>query len=313
MPIQGDVAKKVVKVSPHRCRIWSGHDRLDEYINEESCQSEIRSFIDHGQVNAVLGRPLKGDSSFDVELIFGARRLFVARALNVPLDVEVRELTDKEAAIYLDIENRHRREVSPYERGMCYMRWLRSGLFSSQDELAQSLKASPSQVSRLLAVAKLPSVIVSAFPSPLDIRETWGVGLLSAYGDLKRRRALIERARVIANESPRPAPDTVFARLTSLEGARTSAKTSRGGYVDEVIRDRAGRPLFRIRRYRQHVAFMVDSKRLSRGAYEQIRRLLTTTLQLESASEISLTVDSSPGDARSAIYTAVEACSMQAD
>jgi ParB family chromosome partitioning protein len=302
MPNQADVAKKMlVKVSPHRCRIWIGHDRLEEYIDEQSCQSEIQSFVSHGQMSAVLGRPLKDDPSFDVELIFGARRLFVARALNVLLDVELRDLTDREAAIHLDIENRHRREVSPYERGMCYMRWLRSGLFSSQEELAQSLKASPSHVSRLLAVAKLPSVIVSAFPSPLEIREMWGVALLSAFGDMKRRRALLERARVIAKESPRPPPDRVFERLTAVEGARASVKTGGERFVDEVVRDRAGRPLFRIRRYRQRVAFVIDSRKLSRASYEQIRRSLTATLQVESVAEVSRLMDSLQGDARNAV------------
>ncbi len=309
MKQDAEMAKKVlVRVSPHRCRIWVGHDRLEEYIDEESCQSEIRSFMNHGQLSAVLGRPLKEDCSFDVELIFGARRLFVARALNVPLDVELRDLTDREAAIYLDIENRHRREVSPYERGMCYMRWIRSGLFSSQDELAQSLKASPSQVSRLLAVAKLPSVIVSAFPSPLDIREMWGVALLNAYADVKRRRALLEGARVIAKESPRPSPDSVFARLTATEGPMRAATKSRAGRgVDEVVRDRAGRPLFRIRRYRQHVAFMVDSRKLSPALYEQIRRSLRTALQVDCAPEAGRKVEPSQGDARNALYTAMDA------
>jgi ParB family chromosome partitioning protein len=267
----------------------------------------MRSFMNHGQLSAVLGRPLKNDPVFDVELIFGARRLFVARALNVPLDVELRDLTDREAAIYLDIENRHRRDVSPYERGMCYMRWIRSGLFSSQDELAQNLKASASQISRLLAVAKLPNVIISAFPSPLEIRETWGVALHSAYGDAKRRRPLIERARVIAEESPRPSSESVYARLTAARGSRTAAKTSRGRCVDEIVRDRAGGPLFRIRRYRQHVAFMIDSRKLSAALYDQIRGSLRTALQVESIPEASRKLDSSQMDARNSMSTGLDA------
>lgn len=285
MKQEADAGRKVlVKVNPHRCRVWAGHDRLEEYIDEESCKSEISSVMNHGQLSAVLGRPFKNDPAFDVELIFGARRLFVARALNVPLDVELRDLTDREAAICLDIENRHRRDVSPYERGMCYMRWIRAGLFSTQDQLAQSLKTSPSQISRLLAVAKLPSVIVSAFSSPLEIRETWGVELLSAYADAERRRPLMERARAIAKESPRLSPESVFERLTAGDGSRKAAKTRKGRCVDEVVRDRAGRPLFRIRRYRQHVAFVIDSRKLPPALHGQIRESLQTALQTESIS-----------------------------
>jgi ParB-like chromosome segregation protein Spo0J len=64
-----------------------------------------------------LGRPLHGDLEFDVEIIYGARRLFVARHLNMPLQVELREMSDREALVAMDIENRLRTDISPYERG----------------------------------------------------------------------------------------------------------------------------------------------------------------------------------------------------
>jgi hypothetical protein len=64
--------------------MWELHDRLEAHINEDTCRAEIASFGAHGQFVAVLGRRLKGDASHDIELITGARRLFVARHLNKP-------------------------------------------------------------------------------------------------------------------------------------------------------------------------------------------------------------------------------------
>jgi ParB/RepB/Spo0J family partition protein len=133
---------RIVSVSPFRCRMW-----------------EIESFSRHGQLVAALGRPLRKDPDYDVELIFGARRLFVARHLNQPLLVELREMSGREAITAMDIENRHRADISPYERGLSYARWLRAGFFACQEDIARALKVSCSHVSRLLKIARLSSPI----------------------------------------------------------------------------------------------------------------------------------------------------------
>src|SRR5258708_5408352 len=116
-------ARNVVLVNPFRCRVWALHDRLEDHITEDSCKEEIESIASHGQLIPVLGRPLKGDVDYDVEIIYGARRLFVTRHLNVPLHVEVREITDRDAIVAMDLENRHRKDISPYERGLSYSQW----------------------------------------------------------------------------------------------------------------------------------------------------------------------------------------------
>src|SRR5271170_8315863 len=152
--------REVEFLDPFRCRMWDYHDRLEETITEESCQTEIASFHAHGQVVPVLGRRLPKDATHDIELIFGARRLFVARHLSVPIKVELRDLTDREAIIAMGIENRQRKDISAYERGLSYRRWLKSKQFESQTEIANALKISASQVSRLLQIARLPSVIM---------------------------------------------------------------------------------------------------------------------------------------------------------
>src|SRR5690348_8381159 len=104
-----------VAVNPFRCRMWDLHDRLESYLSPANCRAEIDSFLRHGQLIPAVGRPIKGDPDFDVEVVCGARRLFVARHLNKPLLVELREMTDREVIIAIDIENRQRTDISPYE------------------------------------------------------------------------------------------------------------------------------------------------------------------------------------------------------
>ena len=263
-------------MDPFRCRMWEMHDRLEADVTAETCKEEIESFLKHGQVVAVLGRPLAGDPAHDVELIFGARRLFVARHLNKPLAVELRELSDREAFISMDLENRQRRDISPYERGRSYAQWLRASYFESQEEIAGALGVSPSQVSRLLKLAKLPSVVVNAFGSTINIRERWGLDLIEMWEDPQKRAAVAQTARTIGALSPRPSPKDVYRQL--LTSPVVGRKPKRRGH-DEVVVDPAGSPLFRIRRQGKSIAFLLPRDKVSPLCLERLRDAVADVLR----------------------------------
>jgi ParB family transcriptional regulator, chromosome partitioning protein len=270
----------IVRVNPFRCRMWALHDRIADYVTEESCRAEIESFARYGQLVPALGRALRDDRDCDVELIYGARRLFVAQHLNVPLNVELRELSDRQALVAMDIENRHRRDISAYERGVSYARWLRTKYFNSQDEIAHALKISTSQVSRLLKLAQLPTVIVNAFASPLEIREGWGIELSKAWQDPQLRLLVGQRARALVNQSPRPSSLEVYQKLIAPAGA---GKKSRRPRRDMVVSGGNGTPLFRIRYQRATVAFLVPTTALSENSVNRIRQAVCDIMQSHDA------------------------------
>jgi ParB family chromosome partitioning protein len=272
--------QSIVHVNPFRCQMWSLHDRIETYITEETCRAEIDSFMKHGQLVPVLGRALRGDPNYDIELIYGARRLFVARHINKPLKVEVREMSDREALIAMDIENRQRTDISPYERGQSYARWLRSAHFQSQDDIARALKVSSSQVSRLLKLARLPTVIVDAFANPAEICEGWGLELINALEDPERRPAVIRRARAISTLVPRPAGRDVYHQLLIVAAVRAKLKPR---VCAEVIKDAKGKPLFRVRQQSNSVAIVVPMARISAPVLEQIRLSVAEILQNDCA------------------------------
>lgn len=252
--------------------MWKLHDRIEAQLNETACRFEIESIARHGQLVPALGRRLHGDTEHDVELIYGARRLFVARHLKRPLLAEIREISDREAMIAMDIENRLRRDISPYERGMSFARSLRSGCFSSQEKLASSLKISRAQVSRLLLLARLPAAIIGAFADPREICETWGVELQKALSDPHRRTLVLERARRLS-KSPPPQAAAVYEQLTSMPrpGRRRRAD-------EEVVRDGRGVPLFRMRRLRRDLAVFVPAAGLSAITERELRAALREAL-----------------------------------
>jgi ParB family chromosome partitioning protein len=272
----GHNSDRVVEVDPFRCRIWELHDRLSDYVTDESCKAEIESVARHGQLVPALGRPLHGNHDFDVEIIYGGRRLYVARHLNVSLKVELRELSDQEALIAMDVENRHRTDLSPYERGLSYARWLRTPYFKSQDDIVRALGVSASHVSRVLKLAQLPTVLIGAFATPLELRESWGLELLEHWQDPARRPLLSQRARSIAAHQPRAGAEQVFRYLIDSAGkARRASPDSR----DSVVKADNGSPLFRVRHQRNAIAIVLPSSALSESRFERIRRAVSEILQ----------------------------------
>ncbi len=265
----------LVRISPFLCRMWALHDRLDEHVSEQSCRAEIESFSKYGQQVPALGRPISGEPDCEVELVYGARRLFVARHLNQPLTVELREMSDREAIVAMDIENRQRVDISPYERGLTFARWLRAGTFDSQEDLARSIGLSPSIVSRLLKVARLPAAVLSAFGDPTQIREAWAANLVDALAD-ERRAATLQQARYITSLSPRLDAGQVYTKLVaaSMKGRRPNPRSH-----DEVIKGNDGRPLFRVRHQRDSIAVLLPVGKVSSRALTAIRDAVAGILQ----------------------------------
>jgi ParB family transcriptional regulator, chromosome partitioning protein len=290
--------RTIISIDPFRACMWPLHDRCDEHVNESTCRAEIDSFERHGQLVPALGRTLRGDPDHDVELVYGARRLFVARHLNMPLLVELREMSDRDALVAMDIENRQRTDISPYERAMSYTRWLSRGYFGSQDEIARALKISPTRVSRLLRLARLPSVILNAFANPLEIREAWGLHIMDMLDQPHTRHRTIQAARALGALDQRPSAKAVYRELVTASACgRQLRPTARV----ETVRDAVGRPLFRIRQLSASVALELPREKLSAGTMAEIRVALAGILlrrsqsSVRSCEEVAM-VAASPGE-----------------
>jgi ParB/RepB/Spo0J family partition protein len=269
-----------IAVSPFRCRVWGLHARLDESLTEESCRTEIESFAKHGQLIPALGRRLRGHADFDVELIYGARRLFVARHLNLPLLVELRDICDRDGIIAMDLENRLRQDVSPYERATSYDKWLRNGHFSSQDELASALQVSAAQVSRLLSLARLPTFVTTAFGRATDMCEAWGAELAIVLKDRQAQHRVMQAALSIAATTPRPPANEIYQQLCIAGKGR---RASRG--PQRIVTDKQGAELFRVKQQRGWIVFSLSMNILSQRSIEEIECELARLVDAEELPE----------------------------
>lgn len=266
----------IEQVEPARCVLWQFHERFGDELNGESCKELITSIQRHGQRHPALGRRLGGAPGVSIELIYGGRRLFAAAQLGVKLLVDVRELNDRTGIVEMEIENRLRADISPYERGMSYRRWLNARLFASQSELAKELGVSEAQISRLLRYADLPAAVVGAFDTVQSIREEWAVILAKVCQDPSRRPAVLRRAREVSQVERRYPPQVVFRRLVS--GAHMAGRDA-ARPRDEVVKGPSGKPIYRIAVRAKTVHFIVPRETLSERVVCELKCQLTSTLE----------------------------------
>jgi ParB family chromosome partitioning protein len=208
-----------------------------------------------GQLVPAIGRLVDGDPASDIEVICGMRRLFAARYLKISLRVELRELTDRQAAAAIETENSVRKQTSPYERGLWLAKLLKQNLYRSQDEMARDLGITPTQVTRLLKFVELPRMVITAFANPHEILESWAVELHKAWGD-DRRRLLIERTRTLGKRAPRPPAVSVYEMLMASRGHIGHSSRRITG---RVVKSPSGEPLLRLQRQRKEVVFRIPN------------------------------------------------------
>lgn len=181
---------------------------------------------DHGQEYPIKVKAIEDDPAHEFEVIAGHRRLQACRELDdetvggfpvfAVLDGTAAEL--KAHALKMYRENAIRKDLSPYETGSMFRRWLDEGLFPTQKELAETLGLSTPTVSHYLGIAELPPEVLKAFRDPRAISLRWINELAPALKN--HRTAVIAAALRLAKAIPAPEPDVVLRELLAATAGR---------------------------------------------------------------------------------------------
>jgi len=198
---------------PERVAIWLQHNRNYDQLNSARCSDLIEGFKRTGkQEFPVIVRPLKGNPNHDYELICGARRRWTSIHLGWDLLIEVRELTDRQAFILQDLENRDREDISDHERAVDYKNALPIYFENNVAEMARFLEIDRGNFSRLLDLADLPPAIIEAYGDLRELKAHHGTAYKRLLADPKTKRLVMDRARALKGEGADG--KTVLAALT---------------------------------------------------------------------------------------------------
>lgn len=253
------ITRVVRRVDPDRCRIWARHNRRYDLLSPESCGDLIEGFRQQGgqEFPAVVRRVTDG-SGHEYEVISGARRHWTARFLKYDFLIEERELTDLEAFRLSDIENRHRVDLSDFERAVDYLQALNLYYEGSQKQMAMNLERSEGWLSRYLDLARLEPAVVAAVR---DVREITvnQARVIKPLLTGKTRNSVIEKAQELAAWPEKPgAADLVrilAAAAAEPKGVRATAT------LETVSAKETGRVCAVARRYgRGGLVIQVDGK-----------------------------------------------------
>lgn len=201
----------------------------------EALKSEIESA--GGNVQPIKVRPIVGRAG-EYETVFGHRRHRACLELGIPVLALIEDVDDVNLFVQMDRENRQRADLRPYEQGVMYAKALSEGLFPSMRKMAESLGVDVGGVSKLLALAKLPTDILGAFKSPLDIQFGWGPDLGAALQ--KNPDVVLAAAKDIAGRIPRPNANAVYKELVFGASDGDSAESSASA-KPVVLKGSAGR------------------------------------------------------------------------
>ncbi len=231
----GLVTRQHELVDPARCRIWEGHNRDYGSLDETSCADLLESLRAQGrqEVPAIVRR-VTGTPGIDYEVICGARRHWSITWLcahNYPefrFLVEPRELTDEEAFRLADLENRHRKDLSDFERARDYARAIERYYGGSQQRMVERLEFSKSWLSRFLELARLPEDVIAAFGSPHVIAIKHAAALAPLLRVPVSKARIVQAAQALAEDQatalrtglPPVSPLVVVRRLVAVAADR---------------------------------------------------------------------------------------------
>jgi ParB family chromosome partitioning protein len=227
----------VLELDPKRVRFGPIANRDERSLTtKDEAFAELKADLAaSGQEFPIKVRAVEGDPEHDYEVVAGHRRLRAALDLDrekpegfpvlALLDEQTAEL--KSIALKMFRENKVRKDLTPYEYGRMFQKWLDAGVFRTQGEIAAATNLSQPTVSVYTAVFALPREIHQAFGDPGQISLRWVQELSKA---LKSREAeTLKRAKDIARMNPRPTADTVYEMLIAPGEADTAVSAQRRG------------------------------------------------------------------------------------
>ena len=190
----------VTEINPGQCKPWSYHDRTPANLTPQTCKPLLQSIQEEGRNQIpIIVRPIDHPNLL-YEIIAGVRRHWCVSHLirhahpDTKLFAIVRsDLSDEEAFRLGDLENRHRQDISAYERAHAYANAI-PHIYPSWYALSQSLQISRQAIGRYKILTELPDSILKAFASPHEISTRHAEEIHRALKDPNRTDDILKRA-----------------------------------------------------------------------------------------------------------------------
>jgi len=207
--------ENIFAVDPKRVRPWKYHNRTEAWYTRERCEDLVDSIAKDGQQEPALARRVRGDPSFDYELIYGMRRRFACELLGKKLKLRVVEADDAQAAVFMHIENADRQDITPMERALSFQTQIEAKVFATQEALAEAIGLSKGQVAKMLKAAGVlkHATLAGLFAdrSAIPVIQAYNLAMLLERPGAKE--VILQAAKNLARDGEGRAPAEVLRVL----------------------------------------------------------------------------------------------------
>jgi ParB family chromosome partitioning protein len=230
-------ANAVVELDPHLIEAGGLEDRLED--DPEADAALMASIEAHGQQVPVLVRPHETEEG-RYRIVYGRRRVLVARDLGLPVKALVRDLDAAAAVMAQGQENSQRRDLSFIEKAH-FARQMRDAGYG-RAAICDAVNVDKTVISRMLSVVdRLPVEVVVAIGSAPGIgRDRW-LALAERY----EASGWAPEAAAALAVAPKGAtgPDARFEALMTALARPKPAAAPRGPSATRRLEGSGGRAL----------------------------------------------------------------------
>ncbi len=282
-------------VLPSQCRMWRRHNRIYGLLTAENCRELIEDIRGKAaQQTPAIARPLKEDpDGFEYEIIAGARRHFAVNYLrekegmtDLFYFIEVKRMSDAEAFLISDAENRGRKDISDFERALDYASALEEFYGGNAKRMSDKIGMPRSSLRHYLNLANLPGEVVEAFSAPTDISLRNASKIIPVLNDETKRDPVLEKA-IQLRAAQKRAQELGQARayeasqvIGELLAAGDAPKRKKVGKntISTIESDR-GAKLFELERGRKYVTVRIPLEQLNNAPelMKKLKREITKT------------------------------------
>lgn len=229
------VNPSIILFDPWLLRFSAAYNRDEASFDTPDFKELLRSVIAHGgnlQPICVVER-IDADGQPFYEVVFGERRVRACREAGVKVRAMVMQSRSSMDNTLLRLgENRGRRELAPLEFGRQVKHVLddpSSGL--NRTQLAKILGCHAGHVGRAYELASLPSVILNAFESPLELQYAHMLPLKRAY-EAQPVAVLLEAERIREELDPLATAAIIDRLEQAAQRAQAERQAKEGGNAD---------------------------------------------------------------------------------
>lgn len=227
-----------------------------------------------GNKQAALVRPIpKTPEGYEYEIAYGHRRHRACLVAGQPYLAAVKELTDMQLQVEMEVENRGREDTSTWERAVQYKKQLPT--YTSVDHMAATMNVTKQTMHMYMRIATMPQEVLDLIDDDLSITQRNALGIITIL-ETKDPKELATIKSTLTDLAASKEKFTADELLKKLKVKPTKAVSPTGKPVDLLTEDGRNYGTLVVNRAKQ-LRLTIDE--VTEGELKEITKMLSKIIK----------------------------------